>query len=176
MSARRDERPATEDPGAAAPWTLRKARASDLPELVSLERSCFAPPWSEALWRLELHTPGSLVLVAQSDAPDRLDGYSAFRTVADESELLRMAVRQDGRRAGLGRALVEAGLAAAARRGAERCFLEVRGDNRAAIALYRALGFATKGTRPGYYPDGADALLMSLDLAAAPAEGPTDEA
>jgi ribosomal-protein-alanine N-acetyltransferase len=152
---------------ATPPRTLREARPSDLPALASLERSCFAPPWSEHLLRLELDAPGSLVLVAESGGADRLDGYAVLRTVADEAELLRVAVRPDDRRAGIGRGLVEAGLDAVARRGAARCFLEVRADNRAAIALYRTLGFAPSGTRSGYYPEGTDALLMAVDLAEA---------
>jgi len=42
--------------------------------------------------------------------------------------------------------------------------LEVRASNAAAQALYTAAGFVADGRRPGYYPDGEDALLWRLDL------------
>ena len=61
----------------------------------------------------------------------------------------------------------------AARGGAETLFLEVAVDNTAAIALYRAAGFASAGTRKGYYDRGAagrvDALVLRLDLNTGPA-------
>ena len=38
--------------------------------------------------------------------------------------------------------------------------LEVRVDNRPAIALYTKFGLAPVGVRPGYYPGGEDAVVM----------------
>jgi ribosomal-protein-alanine N-acetyltransferase len=42
--------------------------------------------------------------------------------------------------------------------------LEVRPTNRAAIHLYRRVGFAAIGFRRNYYGDGEDALDMHLEL------------
>jgi ribosomal protein S18 acetylase RimI-like enzyme len=42
--------------------------------------------------------------------------------------------------------------------------LEVNARNEAAIEFYRKLGFKVTTTRPRYYSDGADALLMHLAL------------
>ena len=43
--------------------------------------------------------------------------------------------------------------------------LEVRASNAAALAVYRALGFAATGRRPRYYADPPeDALLLQLRL------------
>jgi len=164
---------------------LRAARIADLPDLARLEAASFDNPWSENLLRLELDSPHSVVLVArfgsigsigsidgshrQADpeqaepgnpVTDGAEGYAALRLIADESELLRVAVRPEGRGHGVGRALIQAGLREVGRRGATRCFLEVRRNNTAAITLYRALGFEETGHRPGYYSDGQDALLM----------------
>ena len=72
------------------------------------------------------------------------------------------------RRAGLGRALVEAAALEAARSGARSLFLEVAQDNAAAAALYRGAGFVEAGRRPGYYRRGdappADALILVRNL------------
>lgn len=44
--------------------------------------------------------------------------------------------------------------------GASAATLGVRAGNTAARALYRRLGFTYEGPRPGYYPDGEDAVIM----------------
>ena len=43
-------------------------------------------------------------------------------------------------------------------------FLEVRHSNKAAIALYRQLGFIETGRRRNYYEQGEDAILMEYDV------------
>jgi ribosomal-protein-alanine N-acetyltransferase len=40
----------------------------------------------------------------------------------------------------------------------------VRLSNKAAIALYRQLGFVETGRRRNYYENGEDAILMEYDL------------
>ena len=67
-------------------------------------------------------------------------------------------------------ALVRAGLVWASEVGAERVMLEVDAANAPALALYRGLGFEAIATRTGYYGPGADAVIMSRDVA--PADGP----
>lgn len=90
------------------------------------------------------------------------------RVIADEAELLTLAVAPPARRQGLGRGLLAHFLDEARRRGATRAFLEVAADNGPACALYQAGGFAEDGRRRGYYrgPDGVvvDALLLSRAL------------
>ena len=61
-------------------------------------------------------------------------------------------------------ALVDRAMAA----GARHLTLEVRISNDAALGLYRKLGFASVGLRPGYYQD-EDALVMwAIDADEAP--------
>jgi ribosomal protein S18 acetylase RimI-like enzyme len=60
--------------------------------------------------------------------------------------------------------LVEAGVERLRSSSIASCFLEVRPDNRAALELYCTLGFALTGRRRGYYRDGSDALVYSLQL------------
>ncbi|MEZ4239423.1 MAG: GNAT family N-acetyltransferase [Myxococcota bacterium] len=79
---------------------------------------------------------------------------------------LEVMVDPAHRRAGVGRALVEAAQARAARGGVLRkVSLAVLADNAPAIALYRALGFTVEGHRVGEYlePGGEvrDDLLMA---------------
>lgn len=68
---------------------------------------------------------------------------------------------------GLGFALLGTALEQARRKGLHRVELEARGDNQAALALYRKHGFVQEGRkRAGLYLDGAyhDTVLMGLLL------------
>lgn len=120
-------------------------------------------PWTEAAFADLLAQTGVFAV----EAPD---GFVLMRTVADEAEILTLAVRPAARRGGQGARLVGEGVLAAAARGAGRVFLEVAEDNAAARALYARAGFAEAGRRPGYYAaaDGGrrDALLLALNLTA----------
>lgn len=91
-----------------------------------------------------------------------------IRLVADESEILTLAVAPDMRRMGIGTALVAESVANARFAGANRIFLEVSGENTAARALYQQAGFRVLGRRKAYYqaPDGhhIDALTLGKAL------------
>ena len=56
-------------------------------------------------------------------------------------------MREDARRSGLGRALVEASVARAAERGCRRIELDTSEANEAAMALYAGAGFSAEKTR-----------------------------
>lgn len=146
--------------------TLRSARGTDLPGLARLEAASFPDPWSERMLASAIADLFSLVLVAEADGPaaEGLAGYAVFRRGADEAELLSLAVAPEARRHGLGRRLVEDGLARVRDEGARTCYLEVRPGNEPAVALYRRLGFRQVGRRRAYYRDGSDALVMALRL------------
>jgi ribosomal-protein-alanine N-acetyltransferase len=92
-------------------------------------------------------------------------GFSLVRRVADEAELLLLAVDPRHQRRGIGQALLDDFIAAALSRGAYRLHLEVR-DGNPAVSLYRAAGFTAAGRRRNYYhgPDGEahDAVTLLL--------------
>ncbi len=129
-------------------------------------------PWSAPDFRALLGEPSVFLLTepqpgsaAEALQPAAPDGFLMGRAIAGEAEILTLAVAPEARRQGLGARLVAAFLAAARARGADSAFLEVAADNEAALALYRAAGFAEAGRRRGYYrtPEGRpiDALVMS---------------
>jgi [ribosomal protein S18]-alanine N-acetyltransferase len=144
--------------------TIRPVRGADLLRIAEIEEASFADPWPVELVAVELAHPQAILLAAcRVGAP--VAGYAAFRHVAGEAELLRLAVDPVERRQGLGQALVEAGLERLRKAGGiEVCHLEVRVDNHPAIAVYEALGFAPTGRRRGYYRDGTDALIYTKTL------------
>ena len=80
-----------------------------------------------------------------------LHGLLLGRVVADEAELLTLAVDPEHRRQGTARRLLAAFEAEARQRGAVRAILEVDAANTAARGLYAVAGWREAGCRPGYY-------------------------
>lgn len=112
------------------------------------------------------------LLIAPGVFPCTEDGgFAIGRVAADEAELLTIAVAPEARRKGLGRRLLAAFEAEAARRGAAVAFLEVAETNAAARALYTGAGWRETGRRRGYYRvDEAtrlDAIVMTRELESA---------
>lgn len=95
------------------------------------------------------------------------DGFALIRTLAQESELLTLAVDPAHHRQGIAFSLLTQWMDAA-KSSASRAFLEVAADNAGAIALYHRFGFEICGTRKAYYmrknAPPADALLMERAL------------
>ena len=98
----------------------------------------------------------------------RLVGFVLARVAANQAEILAIAVRPRSRGRGYGRMLMEEALRRLYRERVATCLLEVDRDNRAAVRLYRSLGFTVTGERQRYHPDprsGDDtALVMRLQL------------
>jgi ribosomal-protein-alanine N-acetyltransferase len=143
--------------------TLRPATADDTPRLVALQSGA-ASGWNIASYERELSLSFSRVRVLES--PQRnVIGAMVYWVVADEIQLLNIAVDPTHRRAGHGRHMLDALLHQAKAGGQTKITLEVRRDNRAALALYSDLEFRTVGVRPQYYADGGvDAILMERDV------------
>ncbi len=146
-----------------APFAIRPARPHDLGRIAWLEEHCFPDPWPSSILAHELAHPRSFLLVASRPGAPAA-AYVSFRQGVEEAELLRLAVETPARCRGVGRALVAAGLERLRVSGIPTCFLEVRPDNQAALALYRGMGFSLTGRRTGYYRDGSDALVYSLHV------------
>ena len=144
---------------------LRPLAPADLDAVVAIERDTFADPWSKRSFAATLRQPriGALAAVGDDGA---LLGYGISTRVADEGEILNIAVQAAARGQGIGRMLLSALLEDLQAEGIRQVYLEVRRSNEAAIALYRAVGFKPLGVRPAYYATPReDALTMSLELA-----------
>lgn len=151
---------------------ILSARLDDLPAVMIMERSGFAPAeqWGERSWQGELLGEGRTVLIARAHRPV---GVVSFQTIGELADLHRLVVVGDYRRRGVGRDLVAAGLAGVRHLGARAAILEVDYHNEAAIALYQAIGFEQLTVRTNYYGSGRHALIMKLyDLDDWPASVP----
>jgi ribosomal-protein-alanine N-acetyltransferase len=124
--------------------------------LAALHAACFPDPWDAAAISALLVKPGTFAFAHE-------DGFVLARAVADEAEILTLAVHPYKRGKGLGRALLQATISKVRSMGAKSVFLEVGVENPAARALYARLGFTKVGARKGYY-NGGDALVLRLPL------------
>ena len=129
---------------------VRTATLADAPRLAQLHAAIFDEKWNAEAFEIMLAVPGSFCLIAE-EPPNALQGFILARAAAGEAEILSLGTLEPSRRRGLARSLVVAVAEEATRRGAGEIFLEVAADNAPALILYGALGFATVGTRPGYY-------------------------
>jgi ribosomal-protein-alanine N-acetyltransferase len=153
-------------------WDLRPVVAGDAAVLAALHGDGAEGAWTAETFAGLLLLPGTFGFIAADRSASV--GFVLARVSADEAEILTIAVVRGSRRRGLGTRLMRLAAGEAAGRGAARMFLEVAEDNRPALALYRALGFAVAGRRPGYYgkpgKPRTDALLMALDLHSFPSQ------
>lgn len=125
----------------------------------------YGEAWTEPQTLSMLALPGVWLSLAWVD--DRPAGFALNRIIADEAELLLLAVSPRFRRRGIGLALIERSRTITRQRNGFRLHLEVRHNN-PAIELYSKAGFRLVGRRPGYYRgiDGQihDALTLSCSL------------
>lgn len=130
----------------------------DAPALRALEVACFPDPWSAAGWRDEVTAPDRVWRLVRAEG--RAAAVAGLWLAPDAAHVLRLAVAPSRRGRGLATRLVEELIGEAGRTGHPALTLEVRASNRAALSLYRRLDFVSHGLRPGYYPDGEDAVIL----------------
>jgi [ribosomal protein S18]-alanine N-acetyltransferase len=150
--------------------TVTAGHIADLDAIMPVMRAAFDPAYGEA-WNTAqcagiMALPGSTLVIARSAG--LISGFALTRSVAEEAELLLLAVKPNARRSGIGKALLSEMIMIARRAAIKQMFLEVRSGNPAAI-LYQQSGFVEVGRRPRYYRgiDGTqfDAVTYRLQIA-----------
>jgi [ribosomal protein S18]-alanine N-acetyltransferase len=143
---------------------IRPALGTDAAAIADIEATGETPSWTEAAVRATLAMPTTRAFVVEREGA--VAGHLLAAVVLDEAEVLIVAVHPAWRRRGLGRTLLAAAVADWRGAGVSRAFLDVRADNGAARALYAAAGWSEIGRRAGYYADGADAVVLELQVGA----------
>jgi len=142
---------------------IRRAGVADLDAIDAIERHSFKTPWPRETFEDELAREWAHVDVVV-DAAERVVAFCNYWLVVPEVNIHAIATHPDSRGRGIAAQLLAHVLAAARAAGCTLATLEVRASNQPAIALYRRAGFAAIHTRPHYYQDNEDALVMSLAL------------
>jgi len=150
---------------------IEHGTSADLDSVMEVMEAAFGNRFGEAWTRSQcagiLPMAGVSLVLARDGESGAAVAFSLFRSIAEESELLLLAVAPGHRRRGIGRGLLDHFVDDARSDGATRVHLEVR-DGNPAIEMYRNAGFAQVGRRRNYYhaPDGRqfDALTFARDL------------
>ena len=145
--------------------------SDDIDAVMSVMDSAFGKTFGEAWTRSQLAgilpMGGVTLMLAREQDSEGALGFSLSRTVADESELLLIAVAPGNRRRGVGTRLLDAFLEQARNDGVTRVHLEVR-DGNPAIGMYQAAGFSAVGRRRNYYHARSgkryDAITLAYEL------------
>ncbi len=132
--------------------------------LAALHQDAFETPWPKDSFADLLKHPATYGWVVCDKIPL---GFILCRSVADEAEILTLAVATANRHLGVATRLIDATVNKERAKMSAVLHLEVAADNIAARALYEKTGFHISGNRKGYYArngTAVDAILMSKTL------------
>lgn len=125
-----------------------KDREQLLKRLAELEGAAFSDAWTYEMLASSMAQAWNHLFVATMQG--EMCGYLLANVVADETELLRIAVDEKRRNEGVGQALLDAYFTFASK-SSSRGLLEVRHGNAAAKHLYEKNGYRLLATRKNYY-------------------------
>ncbi|MEE8167333.1 MAG: ribosomal protein S18-alanine N-acetyltransferase [Candidatus Hydrothermarchaeales archaeon] len=142
---------------------IRNFRPADLGRIYGIEQKSFKDPYHVVfLMNLyELYPEGFFVAEKNS----LVAGYVISRKVGASGHILAIAVAQEHRRGGIGRALMEQVIRHFLSLGIKDIWLEVRVSNEVAIRFYNELGFNIQKRAKAYYSDGEDAVVLERKFA-----------
>jgi len=146
-------------------WEIKEMRRDHLEQVMEIERKSFSTSWRRDMFIYELTSPISYNFVATRvrDKEELVLGYIIFWMVSEEVHILNLAIDPPFRRLGIAHSLLLFSLDFSYKKGGRVYILEVRKKNRAAINLYKKLGFVPWWIRKKYYADtGDDAIVMRL--------------
>jgi ribosomal-protein-alanine N-acetyltransferase len=150
-------------PPSSSSSIIRPLCTQDDAALAALEFRCLgAARWGEAGYQ-QIGTNG--IVGAAAEVGGVVVGFVVYRIVADEMEILNLAVDPEARRQGIGSSLVGHAIERARGAEAKHVYLEVRESNAGARGFYAAASFAENGRRKDYYSQPVeDALVLVLHI------------
>jgi [ribosomal protein S18]-alanine N-acetyltransferase len=129
---------------------IRRGGAGDLDAVAAIQQASSGA----ANWKVADYLEQEFLVALEGN---RIVGFLVARTlVADEREILNLAVAPDLRRKGVARALLDRAFEGFC----GEVFLEVRESNGVALKFYKSLGFKELSRRKGYYSNPSETAIV----------------
>lgn len=152
---------------------VRRCDPSDLIPVMEINMKTLPEHYSDYFYESLLAELPESFLVAEVNG--RLVGYIMCKTeygfsnfkklgFVKKGHVVSVAVLEEQRKKGIGRALIEEAIAGTKIKKADELYLEVRCSNNEAVKLYEKIGFIIKQRIKSYYRDGEDAYLMTIEF------------
>ncbi|MBY0354800.1 MAG: ribosomal protein S18-alanine N-acetyltransferase [Rickettsiales bacterium] len=135
---------------------------SDAAALAALHQETMSEAWSVQSFQDMLSLPTTIGWKISSQ--HHLVAFILLQETYQQAEILSLATHPQHRRCGMAQRLLEHASRELHIKHCSRVMLELRAGNLAAYQLYVSHGFKPQSTRKHYYPDGEDALTMSLRM------------
>ena len=144
-------------------FTIELFRPEWAGALFEIEEKSFSTPWCENEFsNLDKNEFATAFVALKDQVPV---GFAVIYRIAEEAQIMDIAVHPDHRRQGIAEALIDVICEFSRVDGAHKITLEVRRSNEGAIRLYEKKGFKAVGTRRDYYTNPCeDAVLYDLEL------------
>ena len=142
---------------------VRPFAPRDLAQCTDVEQAVYGSGAYSTFFFRQLHDLNpALVWVAEDQRTGKIVGHlcAAIGRGGQVGWVLNTAVLAHYRRQGIGRLLMERGVAELRAATVRRMLVTSEPENVAAIRLYEALGFRPVRTEPDYYGDGRDRLIL----------------
>ena len=140
---------------------IRPMTVTDVPIVKVIEDDLFPlDAWTEGLFLSELAEVSSSREVAVAESDGAIVGYASFRYAGKQGDVNTIAVSGEHQGQGIGTTLMNWLEDQAVKHKVREIFLEVRSDNDAAIAMYRARDYERIDIRRNYYGNTIDAHIM----------------
>lgn len=173
-------------------FRLRDYKPEDFRTLWAIDQGCFAPGIAYTQFELKtyIYRPTSLTLIAEweeqgalpapasASLPDAgvltkkagpplspaIIGFIVAERARSKGHIITIDVRSEGRRIGVGSALLSAAEERLRLWNCREARLETAVDNAAALSFYKKHGYSVTKIAPRYYSNGVDALVLTKDL------------
>ena len=128
-----------------------------------IEKQIFSIPWSQKSFEDACQSNDNIYLVCEMNG--QIAGYCGLWTVLGEGNITNMAVSGGFRRLGIAETLMKEMEKRGMSKNVVTYFLEVRKSNKAAVNLYKKMGYVQIGVRKNFYEKPVeDALVMSKTI------------
>ena len=159
-------------------FNIRDFKAEDFDTLWLLDQECFGPgiAYSREELKTYIRQRGAFTLIATKTATKpaanagsgSIAGFIVTHAMVTKQgsagHIITIDVVTEARRSGVGSLLLRAAEDRLRKAGSGAVGLETAVDNLSALSFYKKHGYNVIGTRPRYYANGLDALVLTKQL------------